>query len=94
MITASEPRTAIPELIHHTDDLMTGHHPWSSGWQVPLGQMQIGTADAAGQDANPHLADAWMRIGQLNLPKRSAGHRSGRVDNPGSHQGATPPPKQ
>jgi hypothetical protein len=73
---------------------MTGDHPWSSGWQVPLGQVQIGTADTAGQHSNPHLTDAWMRIGQLNLSERPACDRSGRVDNPGSHRDATPRPKQ
>jgi hypothetical protein len=32
MITAAEADAAVSDLVHHTDDLVTGNHPWAPGW--------------------------------------------------------------
>jgi hypothetical protein len=54
-------------LDHRPNDFVPRHQRQLGFGQIPIDNMQIGPADAAGVDANQDLLRAWLRNGQISL---------------------------
>ena len=81
----AEPGRTRPERVDHADHLVAGRHLRSLRRQVALGQVQVGTADAAGAHAHPDLAGPRLRHVPLDQPQRSAVDRSRLRHHPRPH---------
>ena len=69
-------------------DLVAGGDAGAVRRQVALGHVQVGAADAAGQDPEQQLSGPWPRYFVFRVQaQRVAGDRSRRLDVPGSHTG-------
>ena len=82
-VTGTKTRHARAHLIHHADDLVARHQRQPRQRQVALDDVQVGVADAAGMDAQTHLASARLRRRQLlQRQMASCTDRPGRLSIP------------
>ena len=84
-LTERKPACAITEGIDDTDYLVARGDAWMLGWQVPLGQVQIGPADAAAVDLDANLLGKRGRHPALHMTQRFAVDRPRLVYGPGVH---------
>ena len=55
------------------------------GWQVTLGQVQVGTTDSAAADPDADLADAGLRLRAVGTAQRPLVDGCAPLYYPGSH---------
>ena len=81
----------IAERVDDTDRLVTRNDTVTSGWQVALGQMEIGAAHSAGRDPYAHFAGRRLGWIAVDAHERSTGgDPAGLVDDPASHRASLP----
>ena len=72
--------------VDHAHHLVARDHQVAGGRQVPLGQVEVGPADAAHRDPDPDLARTRLGDRTLHPGEGSRGHRPGDVDRPCLHR--------
>ena len=63
---------ALAALDHARDDLMAGHERQPGLRELPVDDVEIGAADAAGGDLEEHLAGLRLRLGDVLEAQRLA----------------------
>jgi hypothetical protein len=73
------------ERLHAPDDLVTWGDVSAAGWQITLGQVQVGTAYPATGDPDPYLALRRHREIPVDPAQRSTVDRPAFVHHPSLH---------
>lgn len=84
-ITDSEPARLRSERIDLADDLVAWGDRPTLGSEIALSEVQIGPADTADHNADPHLPRSWLRYRTLDELQRVTGDRPRTVDDPSPH---------
>ncbi len=85
-VSRPEPRHARPGRNDLADDLVPRGDVGPLGWQVTLGQMQVGAADAAAQHCDQQLAGAGLGNRPVDQPQRPGVHRTRMMHHPCPHE--------
>ena len=85
-IADAEPGGAVTRDVDGPHRLVARHHLGVLRRQVPLGQVEVGAADAAHADLHPHLPRSGRGHRPLDEPQGAAVDGTGVVDHPGPHR--------